>query len=215
MFARHSLISLGLVLLAATACREAAAPASWQGAPALQADVLGAEISAPTAGSQLHILKQGTTAPQLETYQVSFWAVKGRASGVKVKYQDGHQFLQFDIPKAGLASGAGGARLRTGDSVLITLSIDAATFDLDFQPAGVQFSSRSPATLQLWFANANPDLNGDGVVDATDDLLSQQLDFWYQATTSDPWVRLSSQRDLAQKWVLTDLYHFSGYAVSW
>lgn len=222
MSRRNLLYPLAGLLAVVLACSDGIGPAGHHAAPTLQADVLGTEISAPLAGSNLHFLKQSAAAPALETYQVSFWAVKGKAASVTVKYlavagqsAGGPTFLQFGIPKNGLVTGAGGARLRTGDSVLVTLSIDPTTFQVDFEPSGVQFSDRTPATLQVSYVNADPDLNADGVVDDADAALVSQLDVWYQATATGPWVRLASLLDPAQKYVVTSLYHFSGYGVSW
>ena len=97
----------------------------------------------------------------------------------------------------------------------ITLTLDPVTLKVEFQPAGLQFSTRAPASLKFWYLAADPDLNGDGVVDATDDGLYPQLCIWYTPDPTSPWTRLSSHVDPRQKWVATDLYHFSGYAVSW
>ena len=84
---------------------------------------------------------------------------------------------------------------------------------LDFQPSGVVFSKSSPAQLAIWYKNANPDLNGDGVVDATDAALEQQLAIW-SASTRDAWRQLASKNDSAQKLVAAEVYHFCEFAVS-
>lgn len=206
-----------LLLLGLAACDDAAAPAAGPAQPA----ALGSEIGAPTDGAQLHFLGQGSGTPPLETYQVSFWAVKGQAATVSVEYQPapgqaaGTPFLQFGIAKDGLAAWPDGTPMHLGDSVQVTLNIDSTTMSVDFQPAGLRFSEFRPAMLQLWFHHADPDLNGDGVVDGADYLLCQQLDFWYSPMSGSPWVRLSSERDLTGMWVKTALHHFSRYAVSW
>jgi hypothetical protein len=85
---------------------------------------------------------------------------------------------------------------------------------VDFQPSGVRFSKSSPAQLAIWYQDANPDLNGDGVVNATDAALTQQLAIWSQSTT-DAWKQLSSKNDTTQQYVASKIYHFSEYAVSW
>jgi hypothetical protein len=165
------------------------------------------------------MLKQSPSAPVLETYQLSFWAVKGKSANVRVQYQPvsgmSNNFLQFSIPKTGLLTGANGARLRTGDSLQITLSIDPRTFLVAFQPSGVQFSASTPATLRMWYQNADPDLNGDGVVDSTDDALSLQLGMWTSPDTFDSWTTMSSVLDPSGKSVTASVYHFSGYSVAW
>jgi hypothetical protein len=217
MSTRRYLTSLGLAL-AAVSCSDANAPTSAQRAPS----PAQASLIEKVGGSGPHILKQGPNAPPLETYQMSFWAARGKAVSLRVKYKDiqtgtfqgGNPFLQFDIPRDGLQSGANGKRLANGDSLQITLSIDLTTLKVDFEPSGVQFNSRSPATLQMWFGNADPDLNGDGVVDGTDDTLRQRLSIWY-TDSNDPWTPLASQLNLSGASVSTSVYHFSGYSVAW
>ena len=88
-------------------------------------------------------------------------------------------------------------------------------FSVDFQPSGVLFSKSSPAQLAIWYQNANPDLNGDGVVDALDEALKEQLAIWYRGTKADPWRQVWSKNDTTQELVTAALYHFSQYAVSW
>lgn len=209
---RHSLIPLALALaLFAAGCSDGALPTG---------------IAAPLANvvessTGLHVLRQAPTAPPLETYRVSFWAYKGAASTVTVNYQPGagqsvgQPFLRFDIARNGLLAGGGGVPLRTGDSVAVTLTIDSVRFAVNFQPSGVVFSPGSVATLTLWYQNADPDLNGDGVVDAADEALKQQLALWYRRGNTYSWLKLSSDNDTTLPAVSTALYHFSEYAVSW
>jgi len=202
------------MLLAFAGCREPTAPSN---APR----VLGEVASLATADSGLHVLQQAPGAPPLEAYQVSFWAYRGQASTVVVHYQAtagdtvGQPFLRFDIPEDGLRAGADGVRLQQGDSVFVTLTIDSVAFSVNFQPSGVEFSKHSVASLTLWYENANPDLNGDGVVDAADQALQQQLALWCRLAGTGSWRRLSSNNDAILPSISTALYHFSEYAVSW
>ena len=122
-----------------------------------------------------------------------------------------------DLRRQGhVLAGGDGARLAKNDSVFVTLTIDPVALSVGFQPTGVLFSIGSPASLTLWYGNANPDLNRDGVVDATDQALKQQLAIWYNVgQRHTPWFKLSSNRDTTQPFIVTALYHFSYYAVSW
>ncbi|PYP69317.1 MAG: hypothetical protein DMD41_17040 [Gemmatimonadetes bacterium] len=209
------------IALAFAGCQDATGPLSERNVARSQVGVAGQLVSDAMASTQLSILQQAPTAPPLETYQLSFWAYKGDPSTVTVNYQPaagewvGQPFLELSIPKNGLLAGAGGESLKGGDSVLVTLTIDSVNFSVDFQPSGVVFSTGNPATLVLWYENANPDLNGDGVVDTTDQMLEQQLAVWYHATKTNSWFKLSSNNDPMLPSVSTALYHFCEYAVSW
>ena len=94
------------------------------------------------------------------------------------------------------------------------MTIDSVTFTVDFQPSGVWFSNGNPARLTIWYENAAPDLNGDGVVDSVDQVLQQQIALWYHDGATH-WVPLSSVNDPTLPSVSTVLYHFSEYAVSY
>jgi len=208
-------IAVGLV-----GCRDFMAPPTGPDvarAPlAPSADV----VSMPPTPADAHFLRQAPGAPQLETYEASFWAVDGEASSVTVNYLPaagelvGQPFLRFDIPKNALATRPGGDRMRHGDSVLVTVTIDPVTFTVAFDPSGVWFSNGTPARLTIWYENADPDLNGDGAVDDTDQLLQQQIAVWYHADWTR-WVPMPSANDPTLPSVTTALYHFSDYAVSW
>src|SRR5881296_2332817 len=178
-------------------------------------------LAAVASYTGVHILRQAPTAPRLQAYRVSFWARRGTQTTVGVNYRRapgqawGDPFLRFRIPINGLVAGANGVPLARGDSVRITLTIDSLNFLVDFQPSGVLFSTSSPAQLAIWYQDANPDLNGDAVVDALDETLKEQLSIWYRGTRSDAWRQLWSKNDTTQELVTAALYHFSQYAVSW
>ena len=201
------------VLLAVAGCRDATAPIAGPNALA--------DVVAPPSGDGVHILQQAPTAPPLETYQVSFWARKDRASSVVVNYQPaaggsvGRPFLRFDVPKRGLRTGGAAAHLGHRDSVLITMTIDPVDFSVDFEPSGVRFSGKHPAILAVWYGNANPDLNGDGVADAADQALVELLAIWGRPAKPAPWMKTVSKKLTGQQWVVGAIRHFSEYAVSW
>ena len=209
------------VALALAGCRDVTAPPSEQYAAGRQLGMtaqLASEPESPPAG---HILQQAPAAPRLEAYQVSFWIYNGEASTITVNYQPGagelvgQPFLRFDVPKHGLVAGAEGTLLEKDDSVAVTLTIDSLSFAVDFQPAGLLFSTHFPATLAMWYENADPDLNADGVVNAVDDSLKQQFTLRNLAAKTFPWLKASSENDTTKACVSTVLFHFSEYAVTW
>ncbi len=210
---RRYVMPLTFVLVAA-GCTDQTGPS-----PSTVPPPLAALVPPPPPGT--HILVQSPTAPRLETYQVSFWAKRGTQTTVFVNYRRRpgqwlpDPFLRFKIPINGLVAGAGGVPLGRGDSVWMTLTIDTVLFNVDFQPSGVLFSSASPAQLAIWYQDASPDLNGDGIVDSTDQALKDQLAIWYRSSKATAWRQVWSNNNTSDEVVTAALYHFSQYAVAW
>ncbi len=205
-------LRLALAMVAA-GCSDFAAPSTPAVPPPLAQTVA-------TTTTAIPMLRQAPTAPRLQTYQMSFWARRGTQTTVGVYYRRGpgqptsEPFLRFKIPINGLVAGANGVPLGRGDSVLITLKIDTTYFRVDFEPSGVIFSSSSPALLAFWYQDANPDMNGDGVVDGADQLIEQNLAV-YSKSGGSSWGKLVSKNDPTQQAVGAEVLHFSQYAVSW
>jgi len=201
------------ILMAVAGCRDAAAPRS-------DSSALSEVVASPDSPGPVHILQQAPTAPPLQVYETSFWVTKGKAATLVVNYQapDGQvpdRFLQFTVPKDGLIAGAYDPHMSKGDSILLTLSIDPTGFLAHFGPSGVKFSAKSPAILTMCYEHMDPDLNGDGIVDETDEALQQQISFWTQSMKAGDWFKLPTKYDPSNPCVSAKIYHFSQYAVSW
>lgn len=194
---------MAILVTALAGCQESSGPLS---VPEVEGPRLGAAGSVP-------ILEQSSSAAPLETYRVSFWAYRGKSTDVTVGYQGGAPFLRFWVPKEALLGGADGRPLIKGDSVYLTLTIDPVYFQVDFQPSGVKFSVKAPAVVTFWYANANRDLSGNGVVDGNDQHRLEQLAIHYIASGAGS--RLPSKNDKEAQTVSAPLLHFSQYAVSW
>ena len=152
----------------------------------------------------------------LETYRREFWAVRGEEVSVSINYSNGSEFLLFAVPSGGLQNRPNGTRFEYGDSVLITVQLDSSLLLLELLPSGLTFDPDSPASLTVSYADADPDLNGDGVVDEVDwDLARSRLAMWMQQEMDDPWFEQSSEHDVDGKRFTGWLRHFSNYAVSW
>jgi hypothetical protein len=218
-----------LLTFALWSCRDVAAPLAAPDGPLFSSvgpgsadgdnsSAVDAESSDATGTS---ILQQAAAAPQLEAYQVTFWLSRDKATQVIVRYLPvagesvGQPFLLFDVPKGALRAGAGGTNLARKDSILITMTIDPRSFLVDFQPSGVVFSNRKPATLVFWYQNGERDLNGDGVVNDADRVLEDQFRIIYRHDGHAKWHRTNSMNGWSWLYVISPIRHFSSYAVSW
>lgn len=218
MFVRRSLIVLALTL-AVVRCTDQ--PTALQRSPHVPQFVRWAANVAPqftaiSPQSNQHGRPGFRTPPlSLDTYSVSFWAVRGESRSVQINYSSAidtltHPFMQLTVTDPTFAPGQGD--IAVGDSVLVTVNIDTTKIGLTLEPTGLQFGER--AQLRIWYGGALGDLNGDGVVDSVDQLLRQQIALWYHADKVY-WVPLSSVNDPTLPSVSTVLYHFSEYAVSY
>lgn len=161
-------------------------------------------------------------APALATTQASFYAVKGQAAGVDIWYHarpgrtDSLKFLAFRMGPSSLDRRPDGSVIAPGDSVLITLSVtDPTHLKIESEPSGLRFASSDPPTLRLFWVACGEDLNYDGVVDANDAAIAQQLSIWRQEGAGQPWLKVSSVADPGLKQVSAPLSGFTGYAISY
>jgi hypothetical protein len=86
---------------------------------------------------------------------------------------------------------------------------------VQFEPSGLKFSTASPAQLELSFREADDDLNADGVMDAQDTALKEQLAIWVQESPGGLWTKLSSALFLDLEELEVDITGFSGYAAAY
>lgn len=145
----------------------------------------------------------------------SFWAVKGQDRGISLRYADtGGEFMHFTVGADALATRPDGTPFQAGDSVLISVSVDAdERIIFNFQPSGLHFSDAQPAELRVDYARANPDINADGVVDLADTVLRLQAAVWKQELPGLPWLKLptiSLSSDVAQSAV----HDFTGFGMA-
>jgi hypothetical protein len=154
-------------------------------------------------------------APSVNTYSASFWAVKGKSRSIQINYVSGGSsapFMLFTATDPSYVPGRG--NLATGDSVLVTVSVDSTMVAVYMAPSGLQFGT--PATLKIWYGGVGGDLNGDGVVNATDTYIETNLlGMWTQPTPGSAWTPIAATQSLSEKSFTTSVPHFSGYGVSW
>jgi hypothetical protein len=172
--------------------------------------------------SEMHFLRTRSGAPPLAELSASFYAKLGEDRSVAIYYHalpgaaDSIKLLDFRVPAGALATSPDGRAYLPGDSVLITVTItDAAHMIVQFEPSGLKFSSESPAHLELSFHEADDDLNADGVMDAQDTALKEQLAIWVQESPGGLWTKLSSALFLDLEELVADVAGFSGYAAAY
>ena len=174
-----------------------------------QGEILALESYGPLAAG-------GDSTLSLATYEAAFWAVQGEEREIRIYYLDAeggtsHQFFEFEAKQ--VAELPDGSSLASGDSVLITVTVDPDEFVVQMGPAGLQFDN---AEMEFHYGGANGDFNGDGVIDETDAYIQQHfLGIWYQAAPGDPWTELTDRHYPERKEIEADIWHFSGYAISW
>jgi hypothetical protein len=166
--------------------------------------------------SDLHFLHLSASAPALQATTVSFYAKKGEDREIRVRFQNGEDYLRFRVFANSLSQRPDGSAFATGDSILITITItDPTKLAADFQPAGLKFSTSNPARLQFEFGESDKDLNGDGAVNATDAALVPLISTWRQEAASAPWVKVNSVVEVEINEVQADITGFTGYALAY
>lgn len=149
--------------------------------------------SDPPPVEPLTFVRMAPDAPPLETLDTAFWAVRGQDREVQIRYVDptyGYgKCLRFIVP-----AGAVPAGIAPGDSVRITVQVpDPNFFQFRFGPAGLRFDPDHPARLEIRYTFADPDLNGDGVVDASDSQLADRIAIWRQENPGEDWSKLETR----------------------
>jgi hypothetical protein len=156
------------------------------------------------AGDYAVFASPGIPVPPLDTYEASVWTEEGKGNSLSIDYIDQG------------SSKPDGEPLQKGDSVLITATVDTVAMAVRFGPAGLQFAGPNPPQLMMWYSGANGDLNGDGVVDETDDEIERKhLGMWYQEVEGADWERIKAKHSPNEDWLSAKVRHFSGFAIAY
>lgn len=188
----------------------------------LAAAALAAGCESPPTGvpeDRLVFIRAAPGSPALAASEVSFWAVKGEDADVEIRYQplpgqsSGERCLRFRLDDDSLLRHPDGRAIRQGDSVRITIRVvDYEQFHFEFSPAGLRFDPAEPAELRVSYQFADPDFNGDGVVDGRDE--DFEFGFWRQERAGRRWERIGSARLHDLEEVRADLDGFTRYALA-
>ena len=171
-----------------------------------------------TDESDLVFIRAAPDAPPLETTTVSFWIKRGETRQAQLRYTayngDG-KCLLFRVPAEAPLRHADGRTFENGDSALVTIRVtDAELFRFEFDPDGLVFDPAHPAELEIRYLWADPDHNGDGVVDAEDARIDASFAIWHQDAPAGGWEKIRTTRldDIFE--AHADVTGFSQYALA-
>jgi len=177
---------------------------------------------ATTTTDDPHFLSAATGAPTIANPVVSFWAKSGVDRTGSMVYHaapgatDSVVFFSLRVRAKSLLTRPDGTAIAPGDSILITLTlVDPERLVVDCQPAGLRFNPDAPARLRMSFAETDPDVNGNGVVNGQDSALVRSFGVWRQEDALSPWLRLPSAVDTTAHEVETEIGGFTGYVIAW
>jgi len=167
---------------------------------------------------ELVFIRAADDAPPLDSLVVHVWAKAGENREAVIRYEKvgnygGDICLEFKIPGNALWKRPDGTVVQKGDSVLVTITVvDPGQFNFRFEPSGLQFRSDHPAELRVSYKWADPDLNGDGVVDSRD----QHFDFgiWKQESDGGEWYETATVKDADFEELRADIRGFTRFALA-
>ena len=146
--------------------------------------------------------------------QASFWAVRGENRRLEMDYTTGAEFLEFEVRANSLLRRPDGTLFQDGDSVLITVTIDANNrFIFNFEPSGLTFNPLDPAQLEINYQYAHDDIDNDGDVDGNDLNLEAALRIWQQEMPNVPWLPLATIR-IDEDDLRANVLGFTGFAMA-
>jgi len=170
---------------------------------------------------ELNFLHVAPGTPPLSATQASFYAVKGRATGVDLYFHapagstDSLHLLGLLVGPNALDRRPDGSVIAEGDSLLISVTVtDPYHLVVDFQPAGLTFAATDLPVLTVSWAGCGNDLNYDGQIDANDDLVVNQLGIWRQESSNLPWFKQDGVIIRSAREVKSEIPGFTGYALA-
>lgn len=167
---------------------------------------------------ELVFIQAAPNAPPLESYDTTFWAVKGRDTELRIDYKvagqaTGPECLRFRVRDDALLRRPDGSPIREGDSVQIRIRVvNTGAFNFEFSPAGLKFDPEEPAELRVNYAFADPDFDDDGDVDDEDE--DFEFGWWRQEAPGLRWERIGSVRVHDAEEVRADVTGFTRYALA-
>ena len=151
---------------------------------------------------------------------VSFLAKAGSSAEGAIYFKDdrgrqGKLYAKLRLSGNSLLSYPDGRPFAKGDAVMITMRIgDGEQILFDMQPSGLRFTSKDPAQLLIGYAEADPDYNHDGVVDALDLAIKETLAIWMQEL-DQPFSRIASVNFPEADEMVARIAGFSRFAIAY
>lgn len=168
--------------------------------------------------SELVFIRAAPDAPPLESTTVSFWIRRGETREARIRYTayngDG-KCLLFRVPAEAPLRHPDGRAFAVGDSALVTIRVtDTTLFRFEFDPEGLEFDPAHPAELEIRYRWADPDHDGDGVIDADDARIAANFAIWHQDVPGEGWEKIRTTRlnDLLE--AHAEVTGFSQYALA-
>lgn len=210
-------------------------PRSWRAVAAVLLTVLGAGCASetnPTDNCLPGVICTSGAAPTVAALNlpsgallgtsVTFFAKKGedREGAIFFRNAEGEieELVDFEVGANSLLTAPNGRAYVDGDSVAITMTlVGSGQLLFDFQPSGLRFNPNDPAELEIEYGDATGgDINGDGVVNAVDAMLTARLAIWLQERTADPFFRLeTSFNNATLEEIEADVLGFTRYAIAY
>ena len=183
------------------------------------ADLLGTGGDGTVPDDRLRFVRAAPDAPPLDAEVVSFWARPDATRGVAIRYVGvAYKYalcMEFTVPAGALLRHPDGRRVQPGDSVLVTVrAVDPERFLFQFEPAGLRFDAANPARLRVSYWWADPDYDGNGVVDERDARAERNVALWRQEATPEPWHRVPMTRNAVEREVEAPIEGFTRYALA-
>jgi hypothetical protein len=153
----------------------------------------------------------------------SFWAVQGEDRRMEVVYASANggnltrRLLMLRVRKRTQIVRPDGSLVAPGDSVLITVSISDRTHLISqFEPSGLRFTGKDPASLTMSFSGTDHDYNHDGVVTSADASIERTFSIYRQEATGLPWFKQTTvAADYSLDELTTNIPGFTNYVIAY